>query len=262
MIRVAAVGDLHVGVDSRGRLGPALDGIADHADLLLVAGDLTRVGTAEEAGVLADELRHAGVPVVAVLGNHDFHTDAADEVRRTIEDAGVEVLEGESTTVEVDGTTVGVAGSKGFGGGFAGTSGTDFGEPEMKAFIRHTVGLSEQVETALEDVADTDVRIALLHYSPIKDTLLGERLEIYPFLGSYLLGEAIDRAGADLVVHGHAHHGSEKGLTPGGIRVRNVAHPVIGRPYNVYCIGGTDDSQEVADGVGGDTSVTAGSTPS
>jgi Icc-related predicted phosphoesterase len=129
---------------------------------------------------------------------------------------------------------VGVAGTKGFGGGFAGACGGDFGEAEMKAFVRHTRSLAESLGKQLASL-DADLRVALLHYSPVEATLQGERLEIYPFLGSYLLAEAVDRAGADLVVHGHAHAGSEKGLTAGGIRVRNVAQPVIKRAYNVYC---------------------------
>jgi len=237
VIRVAAVGDVHVGRDSRGRLAPAFETVDDHADLLLLAGDLTQVGTEDEAAILADELRGVSVPIVAVLGNHDLHSDQTERVVSAIEAAGVQVLEGEAATFKFDGSTVGIAGAKGFGGGFAGACASDFGEPEMKEFIRHTLERADRVEEALDDVGDADVRIALLHYAPVKDTLLGEKLEIYPFLGSYLLGEAVDRAGADLVVHGHAHHGTEKGLTPGGIRVRNVAHPVIGRPYNVYCLG-------------------------
>ncbi|HUG61156.1 MAG TPA: metallophosphoesterase family protein, partial [Methylomirabilota bacterium] len=131
----------------------------------------------------------------------------------------------------------GIAGSKGFGGGFAGVSGSDFGEPEMKAFIRHTKALAGRLETCLHGL-DADVRIALLHYSPVPETLRGEPLEIYPFLGSYLLAEAIDRAGADLALHGHAHRGSEQGVTAGGVQVRNVSQPVIGRAYALFCFDG------------------------
>ena len=130
---------------------------------------------------------------------------------------------------------VGVAGTKGFGGGFRGAHGSDFGEPEMKAFVGHTKMLSDRLERSLTGL-DTDLRIALLHYAPIEATLEGERLEIYPFLGSYLLAEAVDNAGADLVLHGHAHHGAEKGRTPGGIPVRNVAQPVIRHAYNIYTL--------------------------
>ena len=233
MIRVAATGDLHFGVDSAGIFRSCLEQVGNEADLLLLAGDLTTRGTAEEADVLAAELEGAPVPIVAVLGNHDHHSDQEKEIRRLLERADVTVLDGEGTVVETPGGTVGVAGTKGFGGGFAGACGSDFGEQEMKEFIRHTKAVSDRLEQALAEL-DTDVRIALLHYSPIRETLVGEPLEIYPFLGSYLLGEAIDRAGADLVLHGHAHRGTEKGVTPGGIHVRNVAQPVIDRPYGIY----------------------------
>jgi Icc-related predicted phosphoesterase len=234
MIRIAAVGDLHVGEDSRGRWAPHLRNLASDADLLLLAGDLTQAGGVEEAAILADELRTTSVPTVAVLGNHDYHSDAAATVIRLLREVGVRVLEGDGTVVEVAGTRIGIAGTKGFGGGFAGACGSDFGEPEMKAFIRHTQHLADRLQHALAEL-EADVRVALLHYSPIPATLQGERLEIYPFLGSYLLAEAIDRSGADLVVHGHAHAGSERGVTPAGIRVRNVAQPVIRSAYRVYC---------------------------
>ena len=235
MIRIAAVGDLHYGEGSREILRPSLQHLQDRADLLLLAGDLTRCGGPEEVKVLADELRGLRVPVVAVLGNHDYHADREDEVRRVLEDARVRVLEGEATAIDVDGVRVGIAGTKGFGGGFRGAHGSDFGEPEMKAFVGHTKMLSDRLERVLAGL-EADLSIALLHYSPIEATLEGERLEIYPFLGSYLLAEAVDNAGADLVLHGHAHHGVEKGRTPSGIAVRNVAQPVIRHAYNVYTL--------------------------
>jgi Icc-related predicted phosphoesterase len=233
VIRVAAVGDVHVGVDSAGRLAPRLAGLADHADLFLLAGDLTHRGRPEEAKVLAEELRDLEVPTVAVLGNHDYHSGEQDAVAAVLEEAGIRVLEGEAVVLEVGGRRVGVAGSKGFGGGFAGACASDFGEPEMKAFVGHTKTLAKRLERALGGLR-ADRRIALLHYSPVAGTLAGEPREIYAFLGSYLLAEAVDRAGADLVVHGHAHRGSREGTTPGGVPVRNVAVPVIGRAYEVF----------------------------
>ena len=235
MIRVAAVADVHFGLDSAGTLRPRIEHLADQADVLLLAGDLTTCGDPEEAGVLADELRDAPLPVVAVLGNHDYHLGRQDEVRGRLERRGIRVLEGDSAAFDVDGLTLAVAGVKGFGGGFAGATGTEFGEEEMKAFMRVTYRASEQLEELLAS-ARADVRVALMHYAPVKGTLLGERLELYPFLGSYLLGEAVDRAGAELILHGHAHGGTEKGATPGGIHVRNVAMPVIRRSYNVYAL--------------------------
>jgi len=213
--------------------------MSEHADVFLLAGDLTRHGEPDEAAVLAGELRNLEIPIVAVLGNHDYESDRQDEIRKLLEDAGVTVLEGESTVVEVEGTTVGIAGSKGFGGGFVGACASDFGEPEMKAFVRHTKTIAGNLQRALAEL-DSEVRVALLHFSPVEDTLVGERLEIYPFLGSYLLAEAVDAVGADLVLHGHAHGGSEKGTTAGGVPVRNVAQPVIGHSYNLYCLGGDD----------------------
>jgi Icc-related predicted phosphoesterase len=236
VIRLAAVGDVHVGEDSRGRLRPALEALREQADVLLLAGDLTRCGSVAETRVLVDELAGVGVPVVAVLGNHDHHADEVPAVVAMLRSGGVVVLEGDSTVVEVDGCRLGIAGTKGFGGGFAGACGSDFGEPEMKAFVAHTKALSERLHDALAAL-DTDYRVALLHYAPVPDTLAGERLEIYPFLGSYLLAEAIDKAGADLVLHGHAHGGTEKGVTAGGIHVRNVAQPVIRQAYALYCLG-------------------------
>jgi Icc-related predicted phosphoesterase len=235
VIRIAAVGDLHYGVGSQEILRPSLQHLAERADLLLLAGDLTRCGGPEEVTILADELRGLPIPVVAVLGNHDYHDDRVDEIQGILAAAAVRVLEGEATTIEIDGVRIGVAGTKGFGGGFRGAHGSDFGEPEMKAFVGHTKMLSDRLERALGGL-DADLRIALLHYSPIEATLEGERLEIYPFLGSYLLAEAVDNAGADLVLHGHAHHGAEKGRTPAGIPVRNVAQPVIRHAYNIYTL--------------------------
>ena len=238
MIRVAAVGDIHFGHDSAGTLRPHLDDIAEHADVYLLAGDLTRLGDPDEAAVLAGELRDLTVPIVAVLGNHDYHSDQEKAVTEVLEGVGVRVLEGTSTVIDVGGTQVGIAGVKGFGSGFAGACGSDFGEPVMKAYVRHAQEAANRLREALEDLAHAGVnrRVALMHYAPSEGTLQGERLEIYPFLGSYLLGEAVDRAGADLAVHGHAHGGTEKGFTPGGIQVRNVAQPVISRAYNVYCL--------------------------
>ena len=245
MIRVAAVGDLHYGIGSKDILKPSLEHLPHRADLLLLAGDLTRCGGTDEIKVLAGDLGKSQIPVVAVLGNHDYHSDREDEIRRILESADVRVLEGEAITLDVDGIRIGIAGTKGFGGGFRGAHGTDFGEPEMKAFVGHTRMLSDRLESALENL-DADLRIALLHYSPIEATLEGERLEIYPFLGSYLLAQAIDNVGADLVFHGHAHHGTEKGRTPGGIPVRNVAQPVIRHSYQVYTLNAVRDVMPAA----------------
>ncbi|HAM02133.1 MAG TPA: metallophosphoesterase [Acidimicrobiaceae bacterium] len=235
MIRIAAMADVHFGADAAGRLRPQLEQLADEADVLLVAGDLTRVGDPHEAEILAKEMAGLATPAVCVLGNHDYHGDQEDRIAGIMADAGVEVLEGSSTVLHVGNETLGVAGTKGFGGGFLGASGSDFGEPLMKAFIRHTMELSERLGEELAGLG-TDRRVALTHYAPVDGTLRGERPEIYPFLGSYLLAEAIDRAGADLAIHGHAHNGTERSVTPGGVHVRNVAQPVLRRACAVYCL--------------------------
>jgi Icc-related predicted phosphoesterase len=233
MIRIAAAGDVHFGTDSAETLRPHLEHITERADMFLIAGDLTRCGGEDEGRVLSDELKDLDLPVISVLGNHDYQLDQPERIRDVMEAGGVRVLMDDSEIVDVNGTTVGVVGVKGFGGGFAGACGSDFGEPEMKAFIAHTKAISDRLRDLLE-TSEADVRVALLHYSPVEETLRGERLEIYPFLGSYLLAEAIDAAGADLVLHGHAHNGTEKGITPGGVPVRNVAQPVLRRAYATY----------------------------
>jgi Icc-related predicted phosphoesterase len=236
VIRIAAVGDVHLGEDARGRLRPALEHVGHHADVLLLAGDLTRHGTCAEAQVVADEFAGLPVPVIAVLGNHDYHSDEQDRITELLTARGITVLEGTNTTIRIGQSTLGIAGVKGFGGGFAGKSGSAFGEPEMKAFIRHTLAISDRLRAALARLDGVDVKVALTHYSPTPDTLRGEPPEIFPFLGCYQLAEAIDATGVDLAVHGHAHFGTEQGTTPAGVRVRNVAQPVIGAAFAVYCL--------------------------
>jgi Icc-related predicted phosphoesterase len=232
-IRIAAVGDVHIDEDVLGRYRPALELLGDKADVLLLAGDLTRHGTVDEAHCVAAEFGYLAVPVIAVLGNHDYHSDQQGKVTKVLSDAGIAVLERSTTVVDVRGTRLGVAGVKGFGGGFAGRCCSEFGEPETKEFARHGREAADALGYCLRSL-DCDVRVALTHYSPVPDTLVGEPLEIYPFLGSYLLAQAIDSAPTALAVHGHAHAGTERGTTPGGVKVRNVAHPVIRQAYSVY----------------------------
>lgn len=244
MIRLAAVGDIHLGPDARGHLRPALRQLREHADILLLAGDLTRHGTREEGEVVVAELAGVGVPVVSVLGNHDYHADKQGELTAMLEDVGVRVLEGDVTEFEFGPQRLAVAGVKGFGGGFPGRCGTAFGEPEMKAFVAHSRNAADRLSDALGRT-DADIRVALTHYAPVVDTLEGEPPEIFPFLGCYFLAEAIDAHDVALALHGHAHRGTEKGLTPGGTRVRNVSAPVLGSAYTVYCLGAPQTDEDL-----------------
>jgi Icc-related predicted phosphoesterase len=233
MVRIAAVGDVHIAEDVAGQFRPGMADLAERADVLLLAGDLTRFGTPDEARLVAAEFGGLPVPVVAVLGNHDYQSDQVPELVSILADAGITVLEGDSTVIDTPAGRLGIAGTKGFGGGFAGRCATAFGEPEMKAFVGASGALADRLGEALRSV-ECDVRVALTHYAPVPDTLAGEPLEIYPFLGSYLLAQAIDSAPTALAVHGHAHYGSERGMTPGGVLVRNVAHPVIRQAYSLF----------------------------
>jgi Icc-related predicted phosphoesterase len=220
-VRVAAIGDLHFGdTDDPDRLAEELRCCADDADILLIAGDLISHGRVEQAREVGRALAPIPIPKLAVLGDHDYEHGGPADVRGIVEqEAGLRVLDCEFCVVEGNGCRLGIAGVKGFGGGFRGASASDFGEPEMKAFIRHAIEVSRRLEQLLAEL-DADRKVALLHYSPVEATLAGERLELYLFLGSYFLCDAVERGGADLVLHGHAHLGSERGTTPKGIEVR------------------------------------------
>lgn len=235
MIRIAAAGDVHFDRKSHQRLSQHFKGLEAKADFLLLAGDLTQTGHPEEMKVLADDLRQCPIPVIAVLGNHDYHVDQVEQVIQILNSANVTVLEGNSIILEVNNLKVGIAGAKGFGGGFVGACGSDFGEPEMKAFMRHSKNHARQLENVIKEM-DVDYKVVLLHYSPTAQTLMGEKKEIYPFLGSYYLAEAVDYGKADICFHGHAHGGVERGETPGGVPVRNVAQPVIRHAFNIYTL--------------------------
>jgi Icc-related predicted phosphoesterase len=232
---VAAVGDLHLGLDNAEHAREHFSSIGDKADVLLLAGDLTHVGSIEEAKAFAAQFSRLSVPVIGVLGNHDYHSGEAIQVTRILSDAGLTILEGATQTIDVDGVRVAIAGIKGFGGGFLGACASEFGEAEMKAFVHHTRAQADALAMALDGV-EADVRIVLTHYAPTDSTLGGEPAQIHPFLGAYQLGEVIDKFPIDLAIHGHAHRGNEIGWTPCGVHVRNVAQPIIGHAYRVYCI--------------------------
>lgn len=236
MIRVAATADLHCREDRPTPYRKLFEPVSDEADVFVVAGDLTHFGRLAEAASLAAELGTIRVPVVAVLGNHDHHSDEAEGVKAVLREEGIHVLEDGPCRLQVNGHSVGFAGTKGFGGGFGNTCLTPFGEMAIKAFISETTNEVNRLEQELRSLAST-YRVAVLHYAPVRETLAGESPELYPFLGSSLLSGPLDSIGADLVLHGHAHHGTEVGKTEKGIPVRNVAMPVLRRPYVVYELG-------------------------
>lgn len=234
-MRIAAIGDLHCDVGSGSEIRRLLRGVRDEADVLLLAGDLTSLGLAEEMDVFLTELERINIPIAAVTGNHDHASDQAEILIQMMCSAGVRVLEND-IWVHRD---VGFAGVKGFAGGFGQYRLRSFGESVIKAFVREAVNEVVQLERSLERL-ETDRKVVLLHYSPIADTVVGESPEIFPFLGFSLLGDALDRHAVDIAVHGHAHHGTPEGRTPGGILVRNVAHQVLtssfGRPFCLFDI--------------------------
>ena len=226
-VQIAAVSDVHYGKHSQGMLQPLFAQIAERADVLVIPGDLTDYGLAEEARVLARDLTSAvKIPIVAVLGNHDFESDQADEITKILADAGVHMLDGDA--VEVQG--VGFAGVKGFAGGFGrGTLGP-WGERAIKQFVQESVSEALKLESALARLK-TAHRIAVLHYAPVQSTVEGEPAEIFPWLGSSRLEEPLTRYQVSAVVHGHAHKGTAVGQTTTGIPVYNVSLPVLKSTY-------------------------------
>jgi Icc-related predicted phosphoesterase len=223
-VRVAAVADLHCGVSGAHEMSRVLEGVQDAADVLLLGGDLTNLGLLEEGEALVQALSALSLPVVAVLGNHDHESGDAAALADLLRRSGVHMLDG--TSWEFDG--VGFAGVKGFGVGFAPHRLAPFGEQAIKDFVEVSVREAAALDHALAGL-DTPQRVAVLHYSPIPSTLAGEPSQIFPFLGDSLLGEVLDRRGAVVAVHGHAHDGHLEGFTEGGVRVLNVSRHVLGR---------------------------------
>lgn len=226
VVRVAAVADLHCTKTSHGVFQPLFTRVQEAADVLLLAGDLTDYGLPEEARVLAKELATLRVPAVAVLGNHDLEAGKADEVQRILCDAGLVLLDGDACEM----LGVGIAGVKGFGGGFGKRALGPWGETIIKQFVREAVDEALKLEAALARLRTSHL-VALLHYSPVQQTVEGEPLEIYPFLGSSRLEEPIGRYPVSLVVHGHAHRGQLQGATRGGVPVYNVSMPLLIRTF-------------------------------
>lgn len=226
-VRFAAVGDLHCTKASAGALRPLFAQAAEAADALLLCGDLTDYGLADEARVLVDELSAAAsVPVIAVLGNHDFESGTEADVRQILVDAGVQVLDGEACEVE----GVGIAGAKGFCGGYGRGALGPWGEGAIKRFVDEALHEALKLESALAKLR-TPSRIAMLHYAPIQATVEGEPPEIYAFLGTSRLEDPLIRYPPNAVVHGHAHRGSPEGRTVNGTPVYNVAMPLLKRCF-------------------------------
>jgi Icc-related predicted phosphoesterase len=232
-IRIAAAGDVHAGEPHRARVTDAFAALDADADLVLLAGDLTTHGDPQQAIVLGDACRAVGVPVVAVLGNHDHHEGRADEVAAVLREAGVVVLDRGVTIVETAGLVVGIVGTKGFVGGFPGSSLPDFGEPLLRTVYAETSEEVAALERGLQQVTHCDLRIVLLHYAPTDETLEGEPVGIHTFLGSARLALPIAEYQPDLVLHGHAHAGSFEGRI-GETPVYNVAVHVTGRDFYVF----------------------------
>ncbi len=232
-LRIAAVGDVHCRESQRAEIAAAFAAVAGDVDLILLAGDLTTHGEPEQALILADACRPLDTPVLTVLGNHDWHANRGDEVAAVLREAGIVVLERDHAIVEVLGVEVGVAGLKGFVGGFDGHRIPDFGEPLLRALYDETSRDVDALDRALREIALCAVRIVLLHYAPVAATLEGEPPEIWMMLGSERLAAPVAEHRPHIVLHGHAHAGAFEGAI-GEVPVYNVSAPVIGRDFCVF----------------------------
>ncbi len=233
-MRIAATADLHFSPQNYDRIREQMNRVRDDADLLVIAGDLTNYGRTQEMESLLNALVRLRVPIVAVLGNHDYESGQAEQLMQMMTAEGIKVLDG--TGYEREG--VGFAGTKGFLGGFGRGILTAFGEPEVKTFVQASVDEALKLERALSQLR-TEKRVIVVHYAPIGDTIKGEPPEIFPYLGNSRLAEVADRHGANLILHGHAHHGSPDGKTTAGIPVHNVALHILQQqnppvPYRVF----------------------------
>ncbi len=232
-IRIAAAGDVHASERVRPRLEEAFHRVAAKADVILLAGDLTLHGEPDEARVLADACRGLDVPIYTVLGNHDYHAEKVPEITARLEDAGIIVLERSWTIAELNGTELGIVGTKGFVGGFPGSTLPDFGEPLLRRVYAETTRDVEALEKGLAAIENCPLRVVLLHYSPTMSTLQGEPDTIWTFLGSNRLDGPIQKHKPDLVLHGHAHQGTFAGAI-GSVPVYNVAVHVMRRDFFIF----------------------------
>ena len=236
-IRIAAAGDIHCSPETRGVAEASFARLDGAVDLVLLAGDLTTHGEPEEAAVLADACRRLDVSVFAVLGNHDWHANRCDEINRILTDAGITILQQSWVVHDVDGTQVGIVGTKGFVGGFPDSELPDFGEPSLRRIYAETTAEVEAIAQGLTAVASCRYRIVLLHYSPTATTLEGEPRTIWAFLGTDRMAPPIAEHRPDVVLHGHGHVGRFDGFI-GDVPVFNVAVPVMRRDFFVFELDG------------------------
>ncbi len=236
-MRIAAAGDVHCSQETRDAVMTAFDAIEGQVDAVLLAGDLTTHGEPEQAAVLAEACRGMETPVVAVLGNHDLHANRADELVEVLREAGIVVLERSHATVRTGACALGVAGAKGFVGGFRGLGLPDFGEPSLRAVYAKGSEEVQALGEALREVALCPFRVALLHYAPIPETLHGEPREIWTFLGSERLAAPLLEHRPDLVLHGHAPAGRLQADLD-GVPVYNVSVPVMGQDFWIFELSG------------------------
>jgi Icc-related predicted phosphoesterase len=236
-LRLAAAGDVHCSEDNREAVRTAFDAIEGEVDAVLLAGDLTTHGEPEQGAVLADACRGMDTPVVAVLGNHDLHSKRADELVEVLEAADICVLDRSHTTVAAGRCRLGIAGTKGFVGGFHGLALPDFGEPSLRDIYAETGAEVEALSHGLHEIAVCPFRVALLHYAPLAETLHGEPAEIWTWLGSDRLAAPILEHRPDLVLHGHAHAGRLQAELE-GVPVYNVSVPVMGQDFWVFELSG------------------------
>jgi Icc-related predicted phosphoesterase len=232
-LRIAAAGDLHCCAERREQIQRGLTALRGTADVALLCGDLTTHGDPQEAAVLAEACRTAAMPVLAVLGNHDWHSGRRDELVSELERGGIRVLDRSWTTCELQGIEVGFVGCKGFVGGFPGSHLPDFGEPLLREVYRETSLEVEALDRGLREIALCPIRIVLLHYAPTSETIEGEAPGIWTFLGTDRLAAPIAEHEPDMVLHGHAHAGTFEGRI-GGVPVYNVSVPVIGREFWLF----------------------------
>lgn len=228
IIRIAAIGDIHVRENDRNKWTPLFKEISRSADILVICGDLTDTGDEGEAQLLSEELKACSIPVICVLGNHDFEKGRHKLIRQMMMSANVHVLDGECVVVN----GIGFAGVKGFGGGFDNHMLSMFGEGAMKAFVQEAVDEALHLDRALArlDQEHGEIKkIAIMHYSPIRETVVGEPEAIFPFLGSSRLAEPLSRRNVVAAFHGHAHIGQLEGQTTGGVKVYNVAKPILNK---------------------------------